>query len=277
MARIRTIKPDMWLSPQVMNLELGARLLFIGLITQADDQGRGVADPRRLKAAVLPADDVTAVQVDGWVSAIEAEGLAILYTADGHGRLYQLVSWHIHQSINKPKPSNYPPPPGYVMDKDGSDTGTVRDDSRGIGGEGNGKEGKGTLARATPGLKIESWEAWLTYRKSIGKPIKPASLDEAAKKLASFGKDQDLVVRQSIANGWQGLFALKDVRGTAGKPPVDPWPELRHRASKIGFRDPSENESPQAYHTYLSRAEDAYLHRPATGPARAAVPAVVRQ
>jgi hypothetical protein len=207
----------MWLSPQVMNLELGARLLFIGLITQADDQGRGVADPRRLKAAVLPADDVTAVQVDGWVSAIEAEGLAILYKVEGHGRLYQLPSWHVHQSINKAKPSNYPPPHGYGRDCDGSDPAPVQDESRGNGKEGNGKERKGTegkdaaQARSTPGLSLETWDAWLEYRKSIGKPIKPASLLEAAKKLAEFAGQQDLVVRQSIANGWQGLFPLKDV------------------------------------------------------------------
>ncbi|MEN9419175.1 MAG: hypothetical protein RI988_2795, partial [Pseudomonadota bacterium] len=36
MARIRTVKPEVWMSPQVMNLSAHARLLFIGLITQAD-------------------------------------------------------------------------------------------------------------------------------------------------------------------------------------------------------------------------------------------------
>lgn len=209
MARIRSIKPDLWLSPQVMNLELGARLLFIGLITQADDQGRGVADPRRLKAAVLPGDqDVTAVQVDGWLSAIEAEGLAILYTAENHGRLYQLRTWHVHQSINKANPSNYPPPPELRTDGDGSSTGAIPYDSRGIGKEGKGRE-QFALARGVVGLNLEAWDRWLEYRTALRKPIKAASAMAAAKDMAAYGALQSAVVEQSIAAGWQGLFPLK--------------------------------------------------------------------
>jgi hypothetical protein len=206
-ARIRTVKPDIWLSPQVMNLEFGARILFVGLITQADDQGRGVADARRLKAAVYPGDDVTAAQVDSWLVAIEAEGIANLYSVEGHGRLYQLVSWHTHQSINKPKASNYPPPTG-IQDKDGIATGQVRDDSRGIGREGKGREGS-AQAPSVAGLDVPTWDRWIEYRKAIGKPIKPASYEEAAKKLAAYGVNQSAVVSQSVAQGWQGLFELK--------------------------------------------------------------------
>jgi hypothetical protein len=55
MARIRTLKPTVWLSPQIMNLSHGARLLFIGLITQADDEGRGIADIRRSRPSIFPA------------------------------------------------------------------------------------------------------------------------------------------------------------------------------------------------------------------------------
>jgi hypothetical protein len=255
MARIRTVKPDIWLSPQVMNLEVGARLLFIGLITQADDQGRGVADARRLKAAIFPGDDVTAAQVDGWLSAIEAEGIANLYQAEGHGRLFQLLSWHIHQSINKPKPSNYPPPTGYTEDKDGIAPVLVQAESRGIGREGNGKEGKGHALPRAPGLNADAWEAWIDYRRSIGKPLKPASHEEAAKKLAAFGADQGAVVSQSIAQGWQGLFALKVEAKCSGSEPSGELSGLKARARVVGFRDIHAGESVSVYRERVIEAE----------------------
>lgn len=85
------------------------------------------------------------------------------------------------------------------------------------GREGKTREVKGDAqARSTPGLDLDSWTRWCEYRKSIGKPLKPASAEEAAKALAAFGSQQSAVVAQSIANGWQGLFAIKNApRGTS--------------------------------------------------------------
>ncbi|MGC8519824.1 MAG: hypothetical protein ACP5P4_15095 [Steroidobacteraceae bacterium] len=64
------------------------------------------------------------------------------------------------------------------------------------------------------GLDPEAWERWLEYRKQIRKPLKPASIPAAQKSLAAFGSDQAAVVEQSIANGWQGLFAPKAANTT---------------------------------------------------------------
>ena len=110
MARIRTIKPEIWMSPQVMNLSHSARLLFIGLITQADDEGRGTADPRRLKAAIFGGDDDTSTSVRRWVDEITQQGLATLYEAPQHGLLYELTGWRSHQKIDKARKSGYPSP-----------------------------------------------------------------------------------------------------------------------------------------------------------------------
>jgi hypothetical protein len=59
------------------------------------------------------------------------------------------------------------------------------------------------------GLNLDAWIAWTVYRKQIGKPVKPASIPAAQRKLAAHGTSQAAVVEQSIANGWQGLFELK--------------------------------------------------------------------
>jgi len=80
-----------------------------------------------------------------------------------------------------------------------------------------------TDARAgrADGLDVVAWERWLTYRAGIRKPLKPVSQQAAQKQLAAFGKDQAAVVEQSIANGWQGLFALKQPAKVNGYPQTD--------------------------------------------------------
>lgn len=61
-------------------------------------------------------------------------------------------------------------------------------------------------------LNHDAWKRWVNYRKEIRKPLKPVSIPAAQRKLAAFGSDQTAVVEQSIANGWQGLFELKEKR-----------------------------------------------------------------
>ena len=63
------------------------------------------------------------------------------------------------------------------------------------------------------GLDVNAWTAWFFYRDGIGKPIKPASMLAAQKAMVKFGEQQSAVVEQSMANGWQGLFAIKQDTG----------------------------------------------------------------
>ena len=123
-------------------------------------------------------------------------------------------------------------------------------------------------ARLTPGLNAEAWEAFTDYRRSIGKPLKPASMTEAAKKLAAFGKDQGAVVTQTIANGWQGLFALKDQgrkpeqQARASNIPDLTAKELvQKRAEKVGFREQLSGEPDFRYEDALKDAERQALPR----------------
>ncbi len=87
-----------------------------------------------------------------------------------------------------------------------------------------------------PGLDPAVWKRWHDYRREIRKPLKPVSLPAAQRELAAFGCDQSAVVEQSIANGWQGLFALKPkASGSAPKrerPPTETEiAEARKRAA----------------------------------------------
>lgn len=79
--------------------------------------------------------------------------------------------------------------------------------------QGKGKEEESADAPLVDGLDPEAWRAWLEYRVQIRKPLKPVSMPAAQRTLAAFGCNQMAVVQQSIANGWQGLFELKQQKG----------------------------------------------------------------
>lgn len=54
--RIRTIKPEFWVSESMGRLSRDARLIFVGLWSLADDYGRFRADPRLIAGQLLPYD-----------------------------------------------------------------------------------------------------------------------------------------------------------------------------------------------------------------------------
>lgn len=116
MARIRTIKPEFWVSGQVVECSTNARLLFIGMWTFADDQGVHVASPKQLKMEVFPGDDFSTKEIAGYVSELIEHDLIreIVVPEDVDEELQHLIGthfwvingWH-HQKIDKPN-SRYP-------------------------------------------------------------------------------------------------------------------------------------------------------------------------
>jgi hypothetical protein len=110
MPRIRTIKPGFWSDAGVVSLSHEARLLLIGLISMADDEGRFVATPAAIRGYVYPFDDVTDVSVRKRRDEIAKVGIVYVYSADGL-ELGQLPNFLRHQRVNRPTPSVIPPPP----------------------------------------------------------------------------------------------------------------------------------------------------------------------
>jgi len=116
MARIRTIKPEFWSSERLGAKLAGpdgrqARLLFIALWNHAEDR-TGVlrGNPAFLRGAVFPYDDdVTAADVERWLSLLEAGGFIVRYERDG--RRYVWVRGFVeHQRIDRPSASTLPEP-----------------------------------------------------------------------------------------------------------------------------------------------------------------------
>jgi hypothetical protein len=110
MPRIRTIKPTFWADERVAELSRDARLLLVGLISSADDDGRFVASIAAITGYVFPYDNLPPGKVKRWLNEIAAAGIIHTYTV--HGREYgALPNWEKHQRINRHTASLIPPPP----------------------------------------------------------------------------------------------------------------------------------------------------------------------
>lgn len=97
MARIRTIKPQFFTSEDVTAQTPLARLLFVGLFTEADRDGRVEDRPRTLKMRLLPED---ACDVDALLWCLVDGGLIRRYEANGVN-VIQILGFQKHQ---KPHP-----------------------------------------------------------------------------------------------------------------------------------------------------------------------------
>ncbi|MDH2661894.1 hypothetical protein [Acinetobacter baumannii] len=94
MARARNIKPSFFMNEDIIELPYEARLLFIGLWTLADREGRLENRPKKIKMSLFPADDINvAEQLDN----ISKLGFIELYNADGID-VIQIVNFVKHQT-----------------------------------------------------------------------------------------------------------------------------------------------------------------------------------
>ncbi len=154
MSRIRTIKPQFFTDDDVGALTPLARLLFIGLWTEADREGRLEDRPKQIRARLLPYDDA---DMDALLAELERGRFIVRYAVEAR-RLIQVRSFARHQHVHIKEPASTIPPP-----LDGNDanpvpapceagSGTVPESGEhrfgreeGKGREGKGKEGRGKV------------------------------------------------------------------------------------------------------------------------------------
>lgn len=114
MSRIRTIKPEFWASPKVGRVSRDARLCLLGLLNEADDEGRLIDSPRRLLGVLFSYDiDLDDEDVDALLNELARARLIYRYEVDGFE--YIEVHGFDHQRIDKPKPSRLPPRPNDAV------------------------------------------------------------------------------------------------------------------------------------------------------------------
>ena len=111
MARKRMIDPEIWENQRFGEMSLIARFLWIGLISHADDEGKGKASPSILKRNIFGFDSTTrATDIEKTLTELSSKMSITLYEINGE-KFYKLDKWFAWQSIQKPKKSKIPDPP----------------------------------------------------------------------------------------------------------------------------------------------------------------------
>lgn len=139
MARIRSLKPDMWQDEQLGTVTIEAQALFVGLITQADDEGRLKGGAARMRALIWPYKTaLDTARVEEWLDELQSSDLLVRY--ENADRQYLALSgWSKHQRIDKPTPSEIPAPD----DADSRVLGNPREGSQTLALDRKGKDRKG--------------------------------------------------------------------------------------------------------------------------------------
>ena len=108
MARKRMIDPNIWQSEDFSKLSTLAKLVFIGLFSLADDEGRGRSNPVYLKSNLFPYEEgIRSADIDKTLSEISSNMSVIFYSCDG-SNYYSLYNWNTWQKIDKPSKSKIP-------------------------------------------------------------------------------------------------------------------------------------------------------------------------
>ena len=139
MARARNIKPAFFMNEVLVGLAFEYRLLFIGIWTLADREGRLEDRPVRIKMEVFPADNV---DVEAGLQALHDSGFIQRYEVEG-SRYIQVKTWAKHQNPHHREVASTIPAPAQPRAKGACMGGEPRA-SLGPGPENTGSASKST-------------------------------------------------------------------------------------------------------------------------------------
>ena len=197
MARIRSIKPDFWVDEKIVTLSFAARLLFIGLWNFADDDGRMVYSPHKIKMQIFPADSLDISELFG---EIRRESLVVVYKV-GEIEYLQILHFSRHQKIDKRSPSKLPAYESGVMCENKDLDNTVQlfppnppESPRIPTTEGKGREGNKSIgAKPAPSREDDFEKAWTRYPARSGSNPKKGALACWHARIAEGVKPEDLL------------------------------------------------------------------------------------
>ena len=102
--RIRTIKPEFWSHPILAKLPDRSRLLAIGLLSLADDEGYFLADPALIRSAIFPFTE-SSLNIHGVLTELSNAEYIALREHASHGSIGRVINFSKHQVVNRPSPS----------------------------------------------------------------------------------------------------------------------------------------------------------------------------
>lgn len=206
--RIRTIKPDFWISESIGTRLSGpegrqARLLFIALWNHAEDR-TGVlrGGTAFLRGAIFPYDeDVTSEDVERWLSLLESGGFIVRYERGGT-RYVWVRGFVEHQRIDRPSAPTLPEPSQQEKDssREPSDESHSQESSprraldepslqEGKGREGSGKEGILSPAVAVAAPEVDERQQVMPGFEPPPRPAEPVPESPKSPRRLSAGEE----------------------------------------------------------------------------------------
>jgi hypothetical protein len=240
--RIRSIKPEFYRSPDITDLAVEDRLLFIGLWSYVDDNGVGRDVESDIIGDLFSMDMFrdsreTVARVSRGLSNLSERGLIVRYTVDDRPFLF-VAAWERHQRIDKPAKPRYPRP-----DTEKAILATLSRHPRDIPAPGTGEQGnRGTgeqgNSSSAPAVLASAFEAaWSHWPKKVDRKQAEARFATAARRL-----DLTELVNHIIRFG----DAYRDTTEKQFIPALGTWLN----------RDRWNDELPQRRDTKQSRADE---------------------
>jgi hypothetical protein len=238
----RIIKDSICSSEKISALSDFEFRLWVGLITQADDAGRGDARPAIIKGRIFPLRERVSIRdIDSALHTLAAGSCVSLYSVGGKP-YYLFPNWAAHQRIRECKPK-YPAPeecdtesaisgdfspsaaPCGNLRRTAADCGlnTIQYESN---PNPNPNPNPNTTARTALDVAMEDFEK---MRKEIKKPLTAKARELTLKELEKLAPGDEAaqisILNQSIQRSWQGVFPLsrEEKKSKLYKPERGEW------------------------------------------------------
>ncbi|MER5567222.1 hypothetical protein ABT083_13590 [Streptomyces goshikiensis] len=180
MARIRTIKPEMFWSEDLAACDVTAMVTFQGLLTQADDSGRFLGHPAIIAGLVWPLRiEHTPAHVARDLDQLAAAGIICRYTGCDDKDYLHVVKWEKHQKIDRPSASRMPRCPVHQAQRLCSECGSVACPTSSLPATSSAP----ATARLTRGASQDSTNT----RRVLDQPVSPDSASAAHPDPAAVG------------------------------------------------------------------------------------------
>lgn len=181
--RIRTVKPEFWKHPVLARLDNGVRLLAIGLLTAADDEGFFFADPLLLRNDLFPFQNDSGM-IPEWLQILSEVSYIELCDSVEMGPIGRVVNFTKHQKISHPTLSKIKAywTPESLRSRSGAVPESFRPDQGSGKGTGNREVrrpvGAGDIKRAD-----EATAVYAAYPRKVGRPAAIKAIIRALDKM----------------------------------------------------------------------------------------------
>jgi hypothetical protein len=194
MARIRTVKPELWTDPEFVECSPNARLLFVAALNFASDYGVLPDKPKQLRMQCLPADDVS---IDDLVTELVEHGFWERRTAPDGAKVLVIRTFTLHQKVDKPTVGRWGDPATWTENIDESSPSPPRVLSESSPTEGKGREGITLVADSREQYPFVEW--WAKYPKKVSR----VAAEKAWKKVKPEDRATAMAVLDAHVRKWR--------------------------------------------------------------------------